>query len=109
MGLGGILYPLQEKRGVQTRKADPHPWDPGHPNTLSFRTHEWGEPQTFNIFSSPSIRSRRTGMSIPVSRKERVAVLVPSHETLLGAWTTFPRNARDWTTLPSRAWAGRCL
>ena len=87
LSLGGVLYPLQNKRGRQVREGKHSPFlEPRFPALFSSRTWDPGvQPPgplgsyTFNIFSSPSIRRRRTGMSMPVpaGRTEQKAWAAP--------------------------------
>lgn len=94
LSLGGILYPLQDKGDSQMREGRDHPTqspDPQPSPPLRLRSQESGppatsplRPSTFNIFSSPSIKRRRTGMSIPVPEEKRARGLVTSYQPLPG-------------------------
>lgn len=87
LSLGGVLYPLPDKAGSEVREGRYSPRLQYRSPGPSSRETRGPLPQplkrkclgrfTFNIFSSPSMRRRRTGMSIPVPEERRQA----------GAWS----------------------
>lgn len=101
LSLGGILYPLQKQRESQSGFSPPVPASlrqspaPSTGPQLSshLKTRE-AAPDTFSIFSSPSMRRRSTGMSIPVPERKGERQTWSRSVCLCWGWerTTFPRN-----------------